>query len=179
MTGASLLLLSYSSTVSAGAKQVLSNEVRLAQAQAQAQTQLTVDQLPISRLSSSAKLEYGDRISSTLNVSSIRHQGRRFAIYQFEGEAEQSIRINLVGGLASDRTPGQLQTGALLINPVVVLLNPAGEIIAQQPEQTDVANALVRMNLPTTGTYNILVTSATVGAGGRYTLTLQKLEPGQ
>ena len=181
MTGASLILLSYSSTVSAGAKQALPNEVRLAQAQAQAQaqTQLTVDQLPISRLSNSAKLEYGDRISSTLNVSSIRHQGRRFAIYQFEGEAEQSIRINLVGGLASDRTPGQLQTGSLLINPVVVLLNPAGEIIAQQPEQTDVANALVRMNLPTTGTYNILVTSATVGAGGRYTLTLQKLEPGQ
>ena len=179
MTGASLILLSYSSTVSAGANQVLSNEVRLAQAQAQAQTQLTVDQLPISRLSNSAKLEYGDRISSTLNVSSIRHQGRRFAIYQFEGEVEQSIRINLVGGLASDRTPGQLQTGALLINPVVVLLNPAGEIIAQQPEQTDVANALIRMNLPTTGTYNILVTSATVGAGGRFTLTLQQLEPGQ
>jgi len=177
VTGASLLLLSYSSTVSAGANQVLPNEVRLAQAQAQ--TQLTVDQLPISRLSSSAKLEYGDRISSTLNVSSIRHQGRRFAIYQFEGEAEQSIRINLVGGLASDRTPGQLQTGALLINPVVVLLNPAGEIIAQQPEQTDVANALIRLNLPTTGTYNILVTSATVGAGGRFTLTLQQLEPGQ
>jgi beta-lactam-binding protein with PASTA domain len=177
VTGASLILLSYSSTVSAGANQALPNEVRLAQAQAQAQ--LTVDQLPISRLSNSAKLEYGDRISSTLNVSSIRHQGRRFAIYQFEGEAEQSIRINLVGGLASDRTPGQLQTGALLINPVVVLLNPAGEIIAQQPEQTDVANALIRMNLPTTGTYNILVTSATVGAGGRYTLTLQKLEPGQ
>jgi beta-lactam-binding protein with PASTA domain len=177
MTGASLLLLSYSSTVSAGANQALPNEVRLAQAQAQ--TQLTVDQLPTSRLSNSAKLEYGDRINGTLNVSSIRHQGRRFAIYQFEGEAEQSIRINLVGGLASDRTPGQLQTGALLINPVVVLLNPAGEIIAQQPEQTDVANALIRMNLPTTGTYNILVTSATVGAGGRYTLTLQQLEPGQ
>ena len=179
MTGASLILLSYSSTVSAGANQVLPNEVRLAQTQSQAQTQLTVEQLPISRLSSSAKLEYGDRINGTLNVSSIRHQGRRFAIYQFEGEAEQSIRINLVGGLASDRTPGQLQTGALLINPVVVLLNPAGEIIAQQPEQTDVANALIRMNLPTTGTYNILVTSATVGAGGRYTLTLQQLEPGQ
>ena len=177
MTGASLILLSYSSTVSAGANQVLSNEVRLAQAQAQ--TQLTVDQLPTSRLSNSAKLEYGDRINGTLNVSSIRHQGRRFAIYQFEGEAGQLIRINLVGGLASDRTPGQLQTGSLLINPVVVLLNPAGEIIAQQPEQTDVANALIRMNLPTTGTYNILVTSATVGAGGRYTLTLQKLEPGQ
>jgi hypothetical protein len=173
ITGASLVLLSYSIPLAVWANQGLPNEIRLAQAQ------LTADQIPASQLANSAKLEYGDRLSGALNVGSIRHQGRRFAIYHFEGEAGQLIRINLVGGLASDRTPGQLQTGSLLINPVVVLLDPAGEIIAQQPEQTDVANALIRMTLPVAGTYSILVTSATVGGGGRYTLTLQQLDPGQ
>ncbi|WP_416672952.1 hypothetical protein [Egbenema bharatensis] len=59
---------------------------------------------------------------------------------------------------------------------MVALLAPHGKIIVQQPEQTDGVNALIRMNLPMTGTYNILVTSATVGDGGAYKLTLQKLD---
>lgn len=166
--GASLLLSSYGLISSAWAGQIHPNEIRLAQAQ------LTTEQLPNSALSSASTLQYGDRVNGALNVSSIRHEGRRFAIYRFEGEEGQLVRINLVGGLGSDRSPDQLQTGSLLINPVVVLLAPSGEIIAQQPEQPNVANALIRMNLPTTGTYNILVTSATVGGGGAYTLTLQK-----
>ncbi|HEY9657310.1 MAG TPA: hypothetical protein V6C65_02515, partial [Allocoleopsis sp.] len=128
-----------------------------------AQAQLTTDQLPISRLSDATKLQYDARINGALNVSSIRHQGRRFAIYQFEGTEGQLIRINLVGGLASNLPPDQLQTGALLINPAVILLDPDGQIIAQQPEQTDVASALISMNLPMTGTYAIFVTSTTIG----------------
>ena len=169
--GVSLALLSHSIAPSAWANQPRPNEVRLAQAQ------LTVDQLPDSaQLADAPTLQYGNRTNGALNVSSIRHQGRRFAIYRFEGEEGQLVRINLVGGLASDRSPDQLQTGSSLINPVVVLVDPNGEIIAQQPEQSDVANALIRMNLPMTGTYSILVTSATVGGGGRYTLTLQQLD---
>jgi hypothetical protein len=158
-----------SHSIAAWASQPHPDEIRLAQAQ------LTTEQLPSSdQLSNASTLQYGDRVNGALNVSSIRHEGRRFAIYRFEGEEGQLVRINLVGGLASDRSPDQLQTGSLLVNPVVVLLAPNGEIIAQQPEQSDVANALIRMNLPMTGAYNILVTSATLGSGGAYTLTLQK-----
>lgn len=167
--GASLALSSYPIVPSAWATQPYPGEIRLAQAQ------LTTEQLPDSeQLSSASTLQYGDRINGALNVSSIRHEGRRFAIYRFEGEEGQLVRINLVGGLASDRSPDQLQTGSLLVNPVVILLDSNGEIIAQQPEQPNVANALIRINLPTTGAYNILVTSAMIGGGGAYTLTLQK-----
>ncbi|WP_416676084.1 hypothetical protein [Egbenema bharatensis] len=166
--GASLVLSSYAIVPSAWASQIHPNEIRLAQAQ------LTTEELPgADHLSNASTLEYGDRVNGALNVSSLRHAGRRFSIYRFEGEEGQLVRINLVGGSSRSRTPGQLQTGSLLINPVVVLLAPNGEIIAQQPEQADVANALIRMNLPMTGTYNILVTSATAGGGGAYTLTLQ------
>lgn len=170
ITGISFVLLSHATGLSAWANEPFVNEMRLAQAQ------LTNEQLPTSQLADSPTLEYGARVNGALNVSSIRHEGRRFAIYQFEGEEGQLIRISLVGGLASERSPDQIQTGSSLINPVVVLLDPNGKIIAQQPEQSDVANALIRMNLPITGTYNILVTSATVGGGGRYTLTLQQID---
>jgi hypothetical protein len=166
--GISLVLLSYSIAPDVWANETSVNEIEVAQAQ------LTTDQIPTSQLSNSTELEYGDRIDGALNASSVRHQGRRFAIYQFAGEAGQFIRINLVGGLASERSPNQLQTGSLLINPVVILVDPNGEIIAQQPEETNVANALILKELPSTGTYNILVTSATVGGGGQYTLTLQQ-----
>jgi hypothetical protein len=167
--GASLVLSSYAIAPSAWASQTRPSEIRLAQAQ------LTTEQLPDSdRLSSASTLQYGDRVNGALNVSSLRHEGRRFAIYRFEGEEGQLVRINLVGGLASNRSPDQLQTGSLLINPVVILLDANGEIIAQQPEQSNMANALIRINLPMTGAYNILVTSATIGGGGAYTLTLQK-----
>jgi hypothetical protein len=169
MMGASLVLLSHSIAASVWANESFVNEIRLAQAQ------FTTDQLP-SDLSSSSELQYGDSMRGRLNVGSIRHQGRRFSIYRFEGEEGQLIRINLAGGLASDRPPDQLQTGALLINPAVILLDPNGEIVAQQPEQTDVANALIRMNLSMSGTYHILVTSITIGGGGQYALTLQQIE---
>lgn len=175
LAGTSLVLFSSSIAPSVWAKQPIKTKQPIASAIQVAQAQLTTDQLPISRLSDATKLQYDARVNGALNVSSIRHQGRRFALYQFEGTEGQLIRINLVGGLASNLPPDQLQTGALLINPVLVLLDPNGEIIAQQPEQTDVANALILMNLPTTGTYDIFVTSATVGGGGRYTLTLQQV----
>ena len=172
--GASLVVLSsYAIVPSAWASQPHPSEIRLAQAQ------LTTEQLPDSdQLSNASTLQYGDRVNGALNVSSIRHEGRRFAIYRFEGEEGQLVRINLVGGLPSDRSPDQLQSGSLLVNPVVILLDSNGEIVAQQPEQSNVANALIRINLPMTGTYSILVTSATSGGGGAYTLTLQNPDQG-
>lgn len=171
IAGVSLILLSHPIAPSTWINKSLTDEIRVAQAQ------FTVDQLPDSeQQSNSPTLNYGDRVNGALNVSSVRHQGRRFDIYRFEGEQEQLIRISLVGGSADTRSPDQLQTGSLLINPAVILLDPNGTIINQQPEQAEVANALIRMNLPMTGTYTILVTSATVGGGGRYTLTLQHLD---
>lgn len=141
-----------------------------------AQAQLTATQLPpMSAFPDPRMLEYGDRLRNNLTRRSHRHQGRLFHLYQFEGEAEQLVRANLVGGAPTSRNPGELQTGTLLLNPVLVLLDPAGNIVTQQPETAGLATALIRLNLPTTGTYSLLVTSATVGVGGRYTLSLEQL----
>lgn len=141
-----------------------------------AQAQFTTDQLPLSDLSNSSELQYGDRVRGRLGVECIRHQGRLFSVYPFEGEAGQLIRLNVTGELASDRSPDRIQTGSLLLNPAVILLDPNGAIVAQQLEQTNAANALIRMNLPMTGTYHVFVTSTIVGGGGQYALTLQPIE---
>lgn len=153
------------------------NSVELAQTQTQTQPQLTIDQLPMARLADAAALTYGASTRGALNLSSIVHRGRRFAIYRFDGEAGQLVRANLLGGLASERSPDRLQSDALLINPVLVLVDPNGAIIAQQPEQTNMANATIRMALPETGTYILFVTSSSSGVGGRYSLNLEQIQP--
>jgi hypothetical protein len=141
-----------------------------------AQAQLTATQLPpASAFPEPAMLDYGDRVRNNLTRRSHRHEGRLFHLYQFEGEAEQLVRANLVGGAPTSRNPGELQTGTLLLNPVLVLLDPAGNIVTQQPEGAGLSNALIRLTLPATGTYSLLVTSANVGIGGRYTLSLEQL----
>lgn len=178
MMGASLVLLSHTIVPAAWAKdslthetnEITANEIRLAQAR------FTPNQLPLSDLSNSAELKFGSSVRSRVGVGSVRHQGRLFSIYRFEGQAGQLIRLNVAGELASSRPPDRIQTGSLLINPAVILLDPNGDIIAQQPEQANAANALIRMNLPATGTYHVLVTSTITGAGGRYDLTLQQIE---
>jgi len=138
--------------------------------------QLSSEQVPTpDRFSEPVRLEYGTTTGGRVSSRSLRHQGRRFEIHQFDGEEGQLIRIGLLGGDESTRSPEQVQFGSLLVSPVLVLVDPNGNIIAQQPDSSDAASAIVRMTLPTTGTYSIYVTSNLIGVGGRYTITLQQL----
>jgi hypothetical protein len=138
---------------------------------------LSTEQIPSSsQLSNPTALKYSARVQNVLGFGSFRHKGRSFAAYQFQGKQNQLIRISLVGGLASQRNPNELRTGSLLVNPVLILLDPQGQMIAQQPDNLNSPNALIRLNLPTTGKYIILVTSSNYNTGGKYTLTLQHLK---
>ncbi|WP_088889643.1 hypothetical protein [Leptolyngbya ohadii] len=175
MLGASLVLLSHTIAPAAWANESFINKTRVNEIRL-AQARFTPDQLPLSDLTNSSELQFDSSVRGRIGAGSIRHQGRLFSIYRFEGEAGQLIRLNVVGELASDRPSDRIQTGSLLVNPAVILLDPNGEIVAQQPEQANAANALIRMNLPTTGTYHVFVTSTIIGAGGRYDLTLQQIE---
>lgn len=135
-------------------------------------------QLPSpAKISNSTPLECNKTIQGRLSTNDFRFQGRRFQKYLLNGQKDQLIRVSLVGGSATQRRADTLQVNQLLINPVVVLYAPNGQMVEQQPKQANSINAVIRTKLPTTGTYNLLVTSATPGAIGRFNLTYQQLKP--
>ncbi|MFB2936141.1 hypothetical protein ACE1B6_12885 [Aerosakkonemataceae cyanobacterium BLCC-F154] len=135
-------------------------------------------QLPSpAKISRSTRLQCDKTIQGRLSTSDFRFQGRRFQKYLFNGQKDQLIRVSLVGGSPTQTRADTLQVNQLLINPVVVLYAPNGQMVEQQPKQANSINAVIRTKLPTTGTYNLLVTSATPGAVGRFNLTYQQLKP--
>ncbi|XWK87400.1 MAG: hypothetical protein U7127_24890 [Phormidium sp.] len=52
-----------------------------------------------------------------------------------------------------------------------------GQIVDRQPKQENAIDAVITTKLPTTGTYNLLVTSATPGKVGRFSLNYQQVKP--
>jgi hypothetical protein len=66
--------------------------------------------------------------------------------------------------------------GSPLVNPVLILLDPDGNVLSQKPDAQDSAGGLIRLHLPKTGRYLILVTSGDYNTGGRYSLTLDRLK---
>ena len=147
-------------------KQTNNNQVLIAQSQ-----------LPSpAKISNSTRLECNRTIQGRLSTNDFRFQGRRFQKYLFNGQKDQLIRVSLVGGSATQRRADTLQVNQLLIDPVLVLYTPNGQMIEQQPKQTNSIDAVIRTKLPATGTYNVLVTSATPGNVGRFSLTYQQLK---
>ncbi|MGA9378965.1 MAG: hypothetical protein WBV73_09370 [Phormidium sp.] len=148
-------------------KQTNNNQVLIAQSQ-----------LPSpAKISNSTRLECNKTIQGRLSTSDFRFQGRRFQKYLLNGQKDQLIRVSLVGGSATQRSGDTLQVNPLLINPVAVLYAPNGQMVEQQPKQENSIDAVIRTKIPTTGTYNLLVTSATPGAVGRFSITYQQLKP--
>ena len=86
-------------------------------------------------------------------------------LYSFEGTAGESIAINVIG-TSDPRT---------MLDPLIRLLGPGGEVVAEDdnggsnPERGD---ARLVLELPETGTYILVVTTATPGDKGRYALSL-------
>lgn len=142
-----------------------------------AQVLIAQSQLPSpAKISNSTRLECNKTIKGRLSTSDFRFQGRRFQKYLLNGQKDQLIRVSLVGGSATQGRADTLQANQLLINPVLVLYTPNGQIVEQQPKQANVIDAVIRTKLPTNGTYSVLVTSATPGTVGRFSLTYQQLK---
>jgi hypothetical protein len=146
-------------------KQTNNNQVLIAQSQLPSPAKIT----------NSTRLECNKTIQGRLSTNDFRFQGRRFQKYLLNGQKDQLIRVSLVGGNATQRRADTLQVNQLLINPVAILYDPKGQIVEQQPKQANSIDAVIRTKLPTTGTYNLLVTSATPGNVGRFSLTYQQL----
>lgn len=86
-------------------------------------------------------------------------------LYSFEGTAGESIAINVIG-TSDPRT---------MLDPFIRLIGPDGEMVAEDdnggsnPERGD---ARLVLDLPETGTYTLVVTTATPGDKGRYALSV-------
>jgi len=139
---------------------------------------LTVNQVPsFSALTNPTPLKYSNTINSTLGFNSFFYKNRRFASYSFNGKKNELIRISLLGGLPSTRNPNIMMFGeSPLVNPVLILMGPSGNIVSQKPDDQDVAGGLIRLHLPLTGQYLIIVTSGNYNTGGKYSLTLDRLK---
>jgi len=138
---------------------------------------LTNKEIPsLSSLSQPTSLNYSDRVNDTLGFKSYQYKNRRFAAYQFLGKQGQLARISILAGLASERDPNKMVMGSPLVNPVLILLGPDGNVLAQKPDVTDTAGGVIRLSLPQSGRYVILVTSGDYNTGGRYSLNLEQLK---
>ncbi|MFB2836287.1 hypothetical protein [Floridanema evergladense] len=141
------------------------------------QVLIAQNQLPSpARISNSTRLECDKTIQGRLSSSDYRFQGRRFQRFSLNGQKDRLIRLSLVGGSASQRRGDTLQINQSLVNPVLILYAPNGQMLEQQPKQENVINAIIRTKLPLAGTYDLLVTSATPGTVGRFSLTYQQLK---
>lgn len=143
-------------------------------------TQLLIaqSQLPSpAKISSSTRLPCDKTIQGKLSLSDYQFQGRRFQKYLLNGQKDRLIRISLVAGNPTQRPSNTLQVNRLLTNPALILYAPNGQIVDRQPKQENAIDAVITTKLPTTGTYNLLVTSATPGRVGRFSLTYQQVKP--
>ncbi len=130
---------------------------------------LTNKEIPsLNSLSQPTSLNYSDRVNDTLGFKSYQYKNRRFAAYQFLGKQGQLVRISILAGLASERDPNKMVMGSPLVNPVLILLGPDGNVLAQKPDVTDTAGGVIRLSLPQSGRYVILVTSGDYNTGGRH-----------
>ncbi|MEO0536417.1 MAG: trypsin-like peptidase domain-containing protein [Cyanobacteria bacterium P01_A01_bin.123] len=91
-----------------------------------------------------------DDSSSVLPVDS-----SYFNVYSFEGQAGQSITIDMVSSE---------------FNPYLILLSPVGRSIEQDNDSGGNGNARVTIQLPDNGTYLVLANSYQAGETGNYQL---------
>ena len=86
-------------------------------------------------------------------------------LYTFEGEANESIAINVIG-TSDPRT---------MLDPFLRLIGPDGTVVAEDDNggsNAERGDARIVLELPETGTYTIVVTTATPADKGRYALSL-------
>lgn len=93
--------------------------------------------------------------------------GRRFERFQFQGEEEQAIVLTVLGS----------ENERLMLRPFFVVFGPDGQIVARNNflMNRDAADERLYVQLPSTGTYEILVISdfTDPNEAGRFSLALQ------
>ena len=88
-------------------------------------------------------------------------------LYSFEGTSGLTVAINLHG--TSDPR--------MQLDPLLRLIAPSGTVVAEDDNggsNSDRGDARILLKLPETGTYTIVVTTATPADKGRYALGLQE-----
>jgi tetratricopeptide (TPR) repeat protein len=95
-------------------------------------------------------------ITGRLDNTSASAEGRYVAVHPLEATAGEIITLEL----ASDE-----------FDAFLVLLNPSGEIFTGNDNSGDGTNAWLTVELPTSGVYQIVVSSRLTGETGSYTLS--------
>ncbi|PZO41088.1 MAG: peptidase S1 [Pseudanabaena frigida] len=99
----------------------------------------------------------GKAITATLSRSdNTLPDGSYYKAYQFQGQAGQSVVIEMRG------------TG---IDPYLVLFDPNGRKVAEDDDGAGGKNAKIVITLPTTGKYTLYANSYEVGEAGSFTLS--------
>lgn len=99
----------------------------------------------------------GDVISSVLTPSdNTLSDGSYFKAYQFQGQAGQSVALEMRGNG---------------IDPYLVLFDSAGRKIAEDDDSAGGKNARIVVTLPTTGKYTLYANSYEVGQTGSFSLS--------
>ncbi|MGA7932350.1 MAG: hypothetical protein WCA35_02105 [Kovacikia sp.] len=177
---ASLMLCSLSiviSTLPGLIQEARANEFRLAPIQL-AQS-LTPEKLRVNpgEVPLTGTIQINSSIKGKLTNSDYRFEGRRYHKYQFSGEEGKLMRMTVVGANIDPNQPTtRFNINSTLVNPVLVLVAPDGQIIDQQPAENNLSFARIRMTLPATGTYSLLVTSVSPQTNGNYSLTVERLK---
>jgi hypothetical protein len=177
---ASLMLCSLSVVIStlpgliqeARADEFRSAPIQLAQALTPEKLRVNPGEVPLT-----GTIQINSSIKGKLTNSDYRFEGRRYHKYQFSGEEGKLMRMTVVGANVDPNQPTtRFSINPTLVNPVLVLVAPDGQIIDQQPTENNLSFARIRMTLPATGTYSLLVTSVSPQTNGNYSLTVERLK---
>lgn len=111
------------------------------------------------------QIAYDMHFPGTLGQGDGYEGGYYKELYEFEGEAGEPIIVNLIG--SNDER--------MQLDPFIQLFGPDGEIVAEDDNSgrdSERGDARIQTELPATGTYQILVTTANAYDRGRYTIGL-------
>lgn len=126
-------------------------------------------QLSMPSSSPSSVLSLNSHRPGTLGRPSQWNEGFYLDTYQFEGNSGVPIMLNAIG--SSD--------ARMQLDPVLKLIGPNGTIVAEDDNSGYNAargDARIHLVLPDTGTYTIVVTTATPDDRGRYSIGLVEVE---
>ncbi|NWF69970.1 MAG: hypothetical protein HXY40_12865 [Chloroflexi bacterium] len=87
-----------------------------------------------------------------------------YLFYPFQGQAGVEMQIRVVGQAGSG------------LDPVVAVLDPAGQVIAEADDSDGTLNPRLTLTLPENGTFTVRVAGYS-GSSGGFTLTVERLFP--
>lgn len=120
---------------------------------------------PVAPAPSPEQLAINSHRAGTLGRWTQLNDGFYQDLYSFEGAAGESIAINVIG-TSDPRT---------MLDPFIRLIGPDGELVAEDDNgggNSERGDARLVLELPETGTYTLIVTTATPADKGRYALSV-------